>query len=240
MVGALIKKRFGLALSVWTVGRYLRRWGLTPQKPARRVYQQNPEAVQQWLEVEYPEVRKQAKAEGTEIHWGDEMGVRSDYQAGRTWGRKGRTPVVSGTGQRFRCNIISALTNQGTLRFRVFQENFSGEVFIDFLRRLVRDRGKKVYLIVDRHPVHTSRKVQWWVECHQEEIRLVYLPPYSPALNPGEYLNQEVKSDAAGRWGPRTQRKMMDNLRSYLRSTQKCQDVVRRFFHAEPVRYAAA
>ena len=148
--------------------------------------------------------------------------------------------MVQGTGQRFRCNIISALTNQGTLRFRVFQENFSGEVFIDFLRRLVWDRGKKVYLIVDRHPVHTSRKVQWWVERHQEEIRLVYLPPYSPALNPGEYLNQDVKSKAAGRWEPRTQRKMMDNLRSYLRSTQKCQDVVRRFFHAEPVRYAAA
>jgi transposase len=240
MVGALIKKRFGLALSVWTVGRYLRRWGLTPQKPARRAYEQDPEGVRHWLEVEYPEIQKQAKAEGAEIHWGDEMGVRSDHQAGRTWSRKGKTPVVQGTGQRFRCNIISALTNQGTLRFRVFQENFSGEVFIDFLRRLVRDRGKKVYLIVDRHPVHTSRKVQWWVERHQEEIRLVYLPPYSPALHPGEYLNQDVKSNAAGRWRPRTQGKMMDNLRSYLRSTQKCQDVVRRFFHGEPVRYAAA
>lgn len=130
-----------------------------------------------------------------------EMGVRSDHQTGRTWSRKGKTPVVQGTGQRFRCNIISALTNQGTLRFRVFQENFSGEVFIDLLRRLVRDRGKKVYLIVDRHPVHTSRKVQWWVERHQEEIRLVYLPPYSRALNPGEYLNQDVKSNAGGAGG---------------------------------------
>jgi transposase len=185
MVGALIKQRFGLALSVWTVGRYLRRWGLSPQKPARRAYENNPEAVRHWLEVEYPEVRKQAKAEGAEIHWGDEMGVRSDHQAGRTWGRKGQTPVVRGTGKRFRCNIISTLTNQGTLRFRVFQENFNGEVFIDFLRRLVRDRGKKVYLIVDRHPVHVSRKVRRWVERHQAQIRLVYLPPYSPELNPG-------------------------------------------------------
>ena len=239
-VGALIKQRFRLALSVWTVGRYLRRWGLTPQKPARRAYEQNPEAVRHWLELEYPEVRKQAKAEGAEIHWGDEMGVRSDHQAGRTWGRKGRTPVVRGTGQRFRCNVISTLTNQGVLRFRVFQENFNGAVFIDFLRRLVWDRGRTVYLIVDRHPVHTSRKVRRWVERHQAEIRLIYLPPYSPELNPGEFLNQDVKTNAAGRWRPRTQGKMMDNLRSYLRSTQKCQDVVRRFFHAEPVRYAAA
>ena len=172
-VGALINQRFGVALSVWTVGRYLRRWGLTPQKPARRAYQQDPEAVRHWLEVEYPEVQKQAKAEGAEIHWGDEMGVRSDHQAGRTWGRKGHTPVVPGTGQRFRCNIISTLTNQGTLRFRVFQENLNGEVFIAFLRRLLRDRGRKVYLIVDRHPVHVSRKVPAWVERHQGEIRLV-------------------------------------------------------------------
>jgi transposase len=193
-----------------------------------------------WLELEYPEVRKQAKAEGAEIHWGDEMGVRSDHQAGRTWGRKGQTPVVRGTGQRFRCNVISTLTNQGILRFRVFQENFNGEVFIDFLRRLVRDRGRKVYLIVDRHPVHISRKVRAWVERHQAEIRLIYLPPYSPELNPGEFLNQDVKANAAGRWRPRTQGKMMGNLRSYLRSTQKCQDVVRRFFDALPVRYAAA
>ena len=200
----------------------------------------SPAVVRRWLEVEYPELRKQAKAEGAEIHWGDEMGVRSDHQAGRTWGRQGQTPVVRGTGQRFRCNVISSLTNQGVLRFRVFQENFNGEVFIDFLRRLVRDRSRKVYLIVDRHPVHTSRKVRRWVERHQAEIRLVYLPPYSPELNPGEFLNQDVKTNAAGRWRPKNERQMMGNLRSYLRSTQKCQDVVRRFFHAAPVRYAAA
>jgi transposase len=239
-VATLIKKRFGLALSVWTVGRYLRRWGLTPQKPARRAYEQDPEAVQHWLEVAYPEVRKQAKAEGAEIHWSDEMGVRSDHQAGRTWGRKGQTPVVCGTGQRFRCNVISSLTNQGVLRFRVFQENFNGEVFIDFLRRLVWDRDRKVYLIVDHHPVHLSRKVRWWVGCHHAEIRLIYLPPYSPELNPGEFLNQEVKANAAGRWRPSTRGQMMGNLRSYLRSTQKSQDVVRRYFHAAPVCYAAA
>jgi transposase len=239
-VALLIKKRFGLALSVWTVGRYLRRWGLTPQKPARRAYEQDPEAVRHWLEVEYPEVCKQAKVEGAEVHWGDEMGVRSDHQAGRTWGRKGQTPVVPGTGQRFRCNVISTLTNQGVLRFRVFQENFNGDVFIDFMCRLARDRGRKVYLIVDRHPVHISKKVRAWVDRHHGEIRLVYLPPYSPELNPGEFLNQDVKTNGAGRQRPSARVQLMGNLRSYLRSTQKFPDVVRRFFHAAPVRYAAA
>lgn len=207
-VGTLIRRHFGLALSVWTLGRYLRRWGLTLQQPARRAYQQDPK--------------------------GDEMGVRSDHQAGRTWGRQGRTPLVRGTGQRFRSNIISTLTNQGVLRFRVFQENFNGEGFIDFLRRLVWDRGRKVYLIVERHPVHISRKARRWVEHHQ-----TYLPPYSPALNPGEFLNQDLKANAAGRQRPRTKVQMMANLRTYLRSTQKFPDLARRYFHAEAVRYAA-
>ena len=239
-VGILIKKRFGLALWVWRVGRVFEALGPDSPETGPPGLRTGPAAVRRWLEKEYPDIRKQAKTEGAEIHWGDEMGVRWDHQAGRTWGRKGKTPVVQGTGQRFRCNVISTLTNQGVLRFWVFQENFNGEVFIDFLRRLIRDRGRKVYLIVDRHPVHISRKVRGWVERHRAEIRRIYLPPYSPELNPGEFLNQDIKTNAAGRWRPSTKGKMMGNLRSYLRSTQKCQDVVRRFFRAPPVRYAAA
>jgi transposase len=239
-VGELIKRQLGLELSQWTVGRYLKGWGLTPQKPARRAYEQNPAAVRRWLVEEYPQVQRQAKEEGAEIHWGDEMGARSDHQAGRTWGRKGETPVVGTTGKRFRCNVISSLTNRGILRFRVFEERFTSEVFIDFLRRLIRSRDRKVYLIVDRHPVHLSEAVAEWVEMHQDWIRLVHLPAYSPELNPGEYLNQDVKTNAVGRWRAKTKGQLMGNLRSYLRSTQKCPDVVRRFFHAGPVRYAAA
>jgi transposase len=238
-VGELIKRRLGLELSQWTVGRYLKGWGLTPQKPARRAYEQNPEAVRHWLEMEYPEVRKPAKGEGAEIHWGDEMGARSGHQAGRTWGRKGETPVVGTTGQRFRCNMISSVTNRGILRFKVFGERFTSAGFIDFLRRLIRSRDRKVYLIVDRHPVHVSEAVAEWVEQHQNRIQLIHLPAYSPELNPGEYLNQDVKTNAVGRWRARTKGQLMRNLRSYLRSTQKYPDVVQRFFHAGPVHYAA-
>jgi len=124
-VGALIRERFGMTLSVWTVGRYLRSFGFTPQKPARRAFEQDPKAVEHWLTEEYPAIRRQAHAEGAEIHWGDEMGLRSDHQAGRSWGKRGQTPVVPGTGKRFRCNVISSLTPHGTLRFRVFEGRFN-------------------------------------------------------------------------------------------------------------------
>ena len=112
-VQELLSRKFEVQVSVWTVGRYLRAWGLTPQKPVRRAYEQNPTAVRKWLEEEYPSIRAQARQFKAQIHWLDEMGLRSDHQAGRSYGRRGQTPVVFGTGQRFRCNMISSITNRG-------------------------------------------------------------------------------------------------------------------------------
>ena len=142
-VQELLSRKFALQVSVWTVGRYLRAWGLTPQKPVRRAYEQNPAAVRRWLEEEYPSIREQARRFKAQIHWLDEMGLRSDHQAGRSWGRRGQTPVVWGTGQRFRCNMISAITNRGRLAFMIFRQRFTARVFLNFLGRLLRfDRGR--------------------------------------------------------------------------------------------------
>lgn len=149
-----------------------------------------------------------------------------------TWGVKGQTPVVSGTGQRFRANVISSITNQGTLHFRVFTGRFTADVFIDFLKRLVRPYARKVYLIVDRHPTHRAKKVKRWLNKHTDEIELFYLPPYSPERNPDEYLNQDVKANAVGRYQARNISELIDNIRSYLHSTQRRPRVVQWFFHA--------
>jgi transposase len=225
-VVGLLAQRFGLSVSVWTAGRYLARWGLTPQKPLRRAYEQDPAATRRWLAEEYPAIRGEAKASGAEIHWGDEMGLRSDCQAGRSYGRKGKTPVVPGTGQRFGCNMISSITNRGTLRFRVFDQRFTAGVFIDFLSRLVRQSGRKVFLIVDGHPVHRAAKVKRWLAAHADAIRLFYLPGYSPQLNPDEYLNHDVKANSVGRRRARDKAELLANVRGYLRSTQKMPEVV--------------
>jgi len=238
-VGQLIHERYGIELSVWTVGRYLRRWGFTPQKPLRRAYERDPAMVKKWLEEEYPAIRRQAKREKAAIHWGDEMGLRSDHQTGTSYGRKGQTPVIPGTGQRFRCNMISTITNQGSLTFMVFKRRFTADVMIQFLRRLVRQSKRKVYLIVDGHPVHRSGKVKRWVEKHKQQLRLIQLPGYSPDLNPDELLNQDVKSNALGRRRPSNQGEMIGDVRSYLRSTQRQPAIVRKFFEHETVQYAA-
>jgi len=238
-VQLFLRRRFGVRVSIWTVGRYLREWDLTPQKPVRRAYEQNPEEVRQWLERDYPVIREAARRAGAEIQWGDEMGMRSDHQAGRTWGRRGRTPVVPGTGKRFRCSMISTITNRGQLRFMVFCERFTGRVFIRFLRRLTRATKRVVYLIVDGHPVHKGGLVKDYLRNHSEEIRLFLLPGYSPELNPDELLNNDVKSNAIGRRRPHDLAEMKAEARSYLRSRQRQPEVVRSYFAEEHVRYAA-
>jgi transposase len=238
-VAQLLARRFGLRVSVWTAGRYLRAWGLTPQKPVRRAYERSPAAVRRWLAEEYPAIRAKAKQDQAEIHWGDEMGLRSDHQSGRSYGKRGCTPVIPGTGQRFGCNMISSITNRGTLRFMVFRKRFTQPVLLEFLRRLLRSVSGKVFLIVDGHPVHRGKRVRRWLRENSDRIELCFLPGYSPELNPDELLNQEVKAHA-GRRRPEDQKQMMCALREHLRSTQRQPAKVRRYFHEQHVAYAAA
>lgn len=242
-VQQLLARKFDVAVSVWTVGRYLRAWGLTPQKPVRRAYEQNPVAVRRWLEEEYPAIRKLARAARAHIHWLDEMGLRSDHQAGRSYGRRGQTPVVWGTGQRFRCNRISAITNRGRLAFMIFRQRFTARVFLNFLGRLLRLTRKtrrKIFLIVDGHPVHKARSVSRWLAEHAAHMRIFWLPSYSPELNPDELLNQDVKTNALGRLRPLNLPEMMGYVRSYLRITQRSPRLVKNYFRERHVRYAAS
>lgn len=238
-VGELIQREYGIPLSVWTVGRYLKSWGFTPQKPLRRAYEQNPVAVRRWLREEYPGIRQQAVADKAEIHWLDEMGLRSDHQTGRSYGRRGKTPVIPGTGQRFGCQMISTITNRGVLRFLVHHQKFSAPLFLRFLRRLTRGMKRPVYVIADRHPVHRAKIVQHWLHENRETIRLFFLPTYAPELNPDERLNNDVKSNAVGRQRPKNRTEMIQTVRGFLRSRQKAPQVVRNYFQAMSVRYAA-
>lgn len=238
-VTGLIKKKFNVKLSIWTVGRYLARWEFTPQKPIRQAFEQDSEAVRKWLKQEYPYVRRRAKAEKARIYWCDEMGLRSDHAVGQTYGLRGQTPVIPGTGQRFGCNMISAISNRGRLYFMVFNKKFNTDVFIDFLRRLVRQLKHKFFLIIDQHRVHTSAKAMSWIKKYSHRLRVYYLPSYSPDLNPDEMLNNDVKSNAVGRRRPRNKVELISNVRSYLRSRQKQPLLVIKYFKKTSVAYAA-
>jgi transposase len=240
-VAELIAQRYGRWLARTTVGAYLRGWGFSPQKPQHRALEQNPVAVARWLDEEFPAICAQARREGGVVLWLDEMGVRSDAAAGRSWAPVGRTPVIKRTGKRFRVNMLSAISNAGMLRFRLFVGSFTGPVFIDFLGRLLRDcGGRKVHLIVDGHPVHRAKLVSAWVGRHAEQIQLHFLPGYSPELNPVELLNHDVKANAAGRRRARSAGELRQELHGYLRRRQRQPAVLVRFFDYPTTRYAAA
>lgn len=240
LVRDLICDRLGIEVGEDTAGRYLRAWGFSPQKPMRRAYEQSDEAVRRWLEERYPEIEKRARRERAEILWADESGLRSDHTAGRTWAPVGQTPVTHGTGKRFKANLIAAVSNTGTLRFRVFDQRFTGPVFLDFLKRLVADnQGRKVVLIVDGHPAHRARIVRDWVAANPELIELHFLPGYSPELNPAEMLNQDVKTNALGRRRPLNVTELKTDVRRFLRSAQRQPARVARYFSERHVTYAA-
>lgn len=238
-ISQLILSMFNISLSKWTVGRYLKSWGFSSQKPIRRAIEQDPQAIETWLKSTYPTIKRKAKCEGAEILWGDEMGLRSDHQTGKTYGVIGKTPIVKRTGKRFSCNMISAISNQGTLRFMVFRGSFKVDVFITFLRRLVRQRSRKVFLIVDQHPVHKSKRAKKWLTNHLRKVKILFLPGYCPELNPDELLNQDVKSQALSKKRPASQDEMLNCVVSHLRMRQKQPDVVKSFVEKIHTSYAA-
>ena len=239
MIKVLIKKECGVDMSKWTICKLLRSLGLSPQRPLWRAYQKDPEMVERWMKKEYPKIRRLAKREKAEIYFGDEAGVRSDGHAGTTWAPVGKTPIVITTGARFGLNIISAISAQGRLRFMVVKGRINTGVFIEYLRRLIHAAKHPVYLIVDGHPVHKSAAVRRFVESTDGMLRLFILPPYSPELNPDEFVWNDLKTHGVGRKAILGPDHLETEVRSFMMRMQRDPEKVRSFFLAESTAYAA-
>jgi len=212
---------------------------MTPQKPLKRAYEKCGEQVEHWLKVTYPKIKKQAQKQGATIYWGDQMGLRSDHTAGRSYSPKGKTPVLETTGKRFSCSMMSAVTNAGNLWFTTFSGRFNAGVLIEYMRRLIKSAGRKVLLILDGHTVHKSKKVKAWLGEHEEEIEVFLLPGYSPELNPDEYLNQDIKANVFKHERPEDAEHMRSLLRRALRERQRQPEKVIGYFqhpYAAPFR----
>jgi transposase len=180
MVRELVRREFGVGLSVVSVGRLLAKMGLSPQRPLYRAYQQDPEAVRRWKEEEYPAIAARARAEGAVIWFCDEAGIRSDHHAGTTWAPAGQTPVVRVTGARFSVNMISAVSAKDALRFAVFEGNTNAASFTAFCKRLLHDATGPVFLVVDGHPAHRAKVTTGYVASTGGRLGLFRLPGYSP------------------------------------------------------------
>ena len=240
MVQTLIAERYQVQLSHSSVCRLLHQLGLSAQRPLWRAYQQNPEAVKRWLEKDYPAIRRRAKREGAQIFFADEAGVRSDFHSGTTWGRRGKTPVVSSTGARFGANLISAISAQGQLRFMLTKGRVTAAVFIEFLRRLLANVATPIFVVVDGHPTHRAKSVARFVSAQEGKLALFLLPPYSPELNPDELVWNDLKVHGTGRRLITSPIQLRQTIIAHMRQLQKLPALVRSFFHAPTTRYARA
>ncbi len=191
----LIYNKFGIWFAIRSVGDLLERWGFTAQKPQRGAYERDDEQSRAWLENEDPKLRRRAKRQGAQSYWEDVTGLRSDHCVGRSYAPSGETPIVNMAGQRCGCNIISAVSNKGTLRFSVFEGGFNQDVMIDFLSRLVWDADRKVIVSADGYPAHKGTRLKRWRRAHADKCELVLLPAYAPEVNATEVLNQDLKAN---------------------------------------------
>ena len=242
-VRQLILMKFSVELPVRTVGKYLARWGLTPQKPLRRARERQPAAIDKWLKETYPSIAKQAKAQGAEIQWGDQTGVNNTAAVGKSYAPAGQRPVISATAKRFSISMISKVTHQGSLRFMLYPGAMNVAIFLKFLRRLVRDgqaRRRKIFLVLDNLPVHHARLVKDYLTSVAEHLEVFYLPSYAPELNPDEQLHSQLKSTLGHRRAAaKNQADLSTQLQSVMRSIQKQPARIKTFFQHPDTQYAA-
>ena len=238
MVKELIARKYGIQLNVTSVGRLLKKLGLSCQRPLMRAFQQNPVVVREWMERDYPKIKRSALKGKAEIYFEDEAGVRSDYHKGTTWAVRGNTPVIRTTGARFSMQMISAITARGRMKFMTHNGKVNAKVFCEFLKRLMHNAANKIFLIVDGHPVHRSTSVKKFVQSTKGKLRLFYLPPYSPELNPDELVWNNVKSKV-GRSLIKVPDDLETKVRYYLKSLQRNPETICAFFQEPNVRYAA-
>jgi transposase len=238
IVQALIEEKLGIALGLTAVGRLLASLEITPQKPLRRAYERDPKAVAQWVQETYPRLKRRAKRLGAQIFFLDEAGFQSDPPLGRTYGLKGRTPVVTTSGQRQSLNVISALNARGQFWAATYTGKLDAEAFVAFLQNFMQGRTGQVFLVVDGHPAHKANLVKAYVQNLQGRLELHFLPPYAPDLNPDEFVWSHMKNNGVSKKPLKQNESLQKRIEQDLNAIQGNRQLVRSFFCASSVVYA--
>ena len=237
IVARLIEQKFGIQLGLTATGALLARLGLTPQKPLQRAYQRDPEAIEKWRRETFPAIAKQAKAAGGEVYFWDESGFRADSVHGKTWGKKGQTPVVERPGQRQSIGAASAVNVRGGFWHCTYEGGLNASLFVSLLRKMMRRRTAPVHLVVDGLPAHKTKLVKDYVASTNGMLTLHFLPGYAPELNPDELVWSHMKRTGVAKAPLRRGEKLRDKIEAQLAAIKRLPKLVMSFFHAPHVAY---
>jgi len=239
IVARMIEDKFGVSLTLPAVGHLLTSLDITPQKPLRRAYERDEKEIRKWKEEKYPTLRKRAKQRGAEIFFLDEVGVRSDSPLGRSYGLKGKTPVVKTSGQRQKINAISAVNARGAFWYNVYSGMLNAALFVVMLKDLLKRRKKPIMLVVDGLPAHKAKLVAKYVKSTKGRLELHFLPPYAPDLNPDEFAWSHLKQNGTSKKPLRKNEALRQRVEQELAAIKKDRSLVRSFFMAPSVSYAS-
>jgi transposase len=237
IVRQLILEKLGIELCLTSVGKLLASLEITPQKPLRRAYERDPERVRLWLTETYPKLKRRAKRLGAKIFFLDEAGFQSDPPLGRTYGLKGKTPVVQTSGQRQSINAISAVNARGEFWAATYEGKLNAESFVLFLQNFMKGRSGKVFLVLDGHPCHKAKRLQAYVESLQGRLELHPLPPYAPDLNPDEFVWSHMKNNGVAKKPLKQNESLRERVEQDLVNIKNNRKLVRSFFGAKSVAY---
>lgn len=240
IVRELIHQRFGVRLSLASIGALLARQGLTPQKPLQRAYQRDPDAIARWQRETYPAIARKAKRDKGEIYFWDESGFRANAVHGTTWGATGQTPVVSVPGQRQSISAASAVSAKGAFWFATYPGALTGPLFVELLRRMMHGRRKPLHLILDGLPAHKTLAVKEYVAGLDGRLTVHYLPGYAPDLNPDELVWSHAKRTSNARRPLQKGEHLVDRMTAQLAEMARRPALVRSFFSHPSVAYIAA
>jgi transposase len=221
LIAEVILKLFRKTLSLPSISRLLQRLSITFKKPELRASERDPKAVMKWKRTTLPWIRSMARAARATIFYGDEAGIQSDHNAGRTWGPKGETVLVKKTGYREKVNLISAISKPGGLRFMLAEGCVDAATFCTFLDRLMKGRRRPIFLILDNASIHRSKVVKEHVASYEGKLRLYFLPPYSPDLNPDELVWNDLKTRGVYRKSLGAKGDLRKRALSHMRGLQK-------------------
>lgn len=191
----LIIKRKKVKIHISNICGWLKKIGLTPQKPKKNPPQRDERLVKKWIKHEWPKIEEHRRRWQAILYFIDEAGISLIPYVGRTWAQKGKTPIISVTGNRGGFCVSSGITPAGKFVFRIEKGKINSNSHLDFLQKIIKQHpNRKIIVVADNASSHKSNLIKGFVESNKKRFALYHIPPYSPDLNPDEHIWSYLKA----------------------------------------------